>query len=240
MREKSLLRERKRIMAQRGVTWQEAGELQSRKRKSSIEMGGYKMPISKQEGIRRTVKRWLIRWEAKKPPQTRQERVWRNAMQHENVKLMEKYMMYPEEHGHIGGRKCGKGWHGDKLRHRMARIYGVGYSKKFVAESNRLYGGKKKSTWVAIRGASPISAEVAKKRRANLNKEIMRIGAEGFRVGGKVFHADHDEIGNLRVWSPQDWKDRNEESTWYFDDEELKNMPLKNAVVLLESSGAIR
>lgn len=54
MREKSLLRERKRIMAKRGVTWQEAGEFQSQRRHR---MGGYKMIFANMDELRKRFKK---------------------------------------------------------------------------------------------------------------------------------------------------------------------------------------
>ena len=59
------------------------------------------------------------------------------------------------------------------------------------------------------------------------------------RIGKKVFYAKRDYYGGIEVRSAKDKELR--EATWYFqnDGTEMFNSPLREAVVYLESAGAI-
>jgi hypothetical protein len=124
MREKSLLRERKRIMARKGVTWREAGEMQNRIRNR---MGGYKMTKMTTAEL---VRLWFKRWGLGERPQSREERMWRIAMRKENERLSTHYLEMPQ-----GGYKCGKGWHGHRREHRIARLRGKVGGRKYDTSS---------------------------------------------------------------------------------------------------------
>jgi hypothetical protein len=107
----------------------------------------------------------------------------------------------------------------------------------------KMAGGKKKHQIRHLRHSKKGRLFMAGKRVYETEAEMRKadlIGAiQRVNVGHKTFYADHDEIGNLRVWNARDWNSKREESTWYFDDEELRNMPTAAAVRLLESGGAI-